>query len=144
MPSLKKIERIEASVPAVGAAEKRNLVHKRLDRWIRLQQFVYGLPDDYSYALVVSHPSGGARARSRSLVRVGWMSWFGEGSAVDRHQALAVSLLNASEALSSSASAVYLHQAFRLVKQVRNFLGARRDQSSPSRSGDGDSALLAG
>lgn len=117
----------EATEKRVPLADKRNPVHKRLDRWVRLQQFVYGLPDDdYAYAVCITRDRAG-NYESKSLVRVGWMNWFGLGHGVDRHHALAVSLLETTEAVSTNSSAVLLHKlsrffgfAFRYVIKKKN------------------------
>jgi hypothetical protein len=98
-------------------ADRRHFVHKRLDRWIRLQQFVYGLPDDYSYAACIA---GRDVASSQVLVNVGWMCWFGQGKGAHRQHALAVSLLHSEEAASASPSAVFFHRLQRIVRSVQN------------------------
>ncbi|MGZ3650298.1 MAG: hypothetical protein ACXVB9_17895 [Bdellovibrionota bacterium] len=77
-----------------------------MERWIRLQQFVYGLPDDYSYAVCTTERSDG-RAESCALVTVGWMTWFGRGKGSDRQHSLALALLETSEALSSNSTRVF-------------------------------------
>lgn len=100
------------AMPAIGI-ERRHFTHKRLERWIRLQQFVYGLPDDYSYAVCTSERNG--QAESRALVTVGWMTWFGQGRGADRQHSLALALLEASEALSSNGTRVFLHGFTRWV-----------------------------
>ena len=96
--------------------ERRHFTHKRMERWIRLQQFVFGLPDDYSYAICTTAKKDG-RFRSRSLVRVGWMTWFGDGHGADRQHSLAVSLLDTAEARSSNSSAVFWHSIRKWVMQ---------------------------
>jgi hypothetical protein len=93
--------------------EKRHQTHKRLERWIRLQQFVYGLPDDYSYAVCTTEREG--KFESRALVSVGWMTWFGHGMGPDRQHSLSVALLEASEAFSANGTKVFFHGVGRLV-----------------------------
>ena len=93
--------------------ERRSFTHKRLERWIRLQQFVYGLPDDYAYA-VRSLERGGV-AESHALVTVGWMTWFGSAKGTDRQHSLALALLEASEALSANGTRAFLHEVSRWV-----------------------------
>jgi hypothetical protein len=90
-------------------ADRPNTIHKRMERWIRLQQFVFGLPDDYAYAVCLSGGPGG-RQKSFSLVRVGYMSWFGTGAGADRQHSLAVALLNTEEAISANSTSVFLHR----------------------------------
>jgi hypothetical protein len=93
--------------------ERRHFAHKRLERWIRLQQFVYGLPDDYAYAVCITEKN--AQVESRALVSVGWMTWFGYGKGSDRQHSLALALLEASDALSSNTTRVFFHFLNRLV-----------------------------
>ncbi len=88
-------------------SEKRHLTHKRMERWIRLQQFVYGLPDDFSYAGCTTEKNG--YFESRALVNVGWMSWFGKGKGSDRQHSLAVALLDSTEAISANGTKVFFH-----------------------------------
>lgn len=150
MQSLKKIELSEGGqaegAQDGGAGDRLHLTHKRLDRWIRLQQFVYGLPDDYSYAVVTSSPGYGRKCESHALVKVGWMSWYGYGRANERQHSLAVALLETSEALSANSSTVYLHQAGRWLKQLRDLVLRKRPRPIKAReSGRRDEpALLAG
>lgn len=109
--------------------ERRHFTHKRMERWIRLQQFVFGLPDDYSYAICTTATPDG-KFRSRTLVKVGWMTWFGDGRGTDRQHSLAVSLLDTTEALSSNSSAVFWHT---LSKWVSQGLGRiRRGKRKPA------------
>lgn len=104
--------------------DKRNLTHKRLERWIRLQQFVYGLPDDYSYAIRTSEVNG--KSVSRTLVRVGWMTWYGEGRGADRQHSLAISLLDTTEAISGNSTRVFFHNIKKWAfRNARRFLGTR-------------------
>jgi hypothetical protein len=98
----------------VPLADRRNFVHKRMERWVRLQQFVYGLPDDYSYAVCVSKSQDG-RFHSLSLVKVGWMCWFGTGSGADKQHSLSISLLNTTEALSANTTSVFFHKLNRIL-----------------------------
>jgi hypothetical protein len=98
----------------VPLADRRNQTHKRMDRWIRLQQFVYGLPEDYSYAICVRE--NGGSFESHSLVRVGWMSWYGRGIGADRQHSLAVALLGTTEALSANSTAALVHRIGRLFR----------------------------
>lgn len=93
--------------------ERKHFTHKRLERWIRLQQFVYGLPDDYAYAVHMTEKDG--QAESRALVTVGWMTWFGHGKGSDRQHSLALALLEASEALSSNGTRVFFHGLSRWI-----------------------------
>jgi len=90
-------------------ADKRNAIHKRMERWIRLQQFVFGLPDDYSYAVCLTENHAGTQ-QSFGLVKVGYMNWFGTGAGADRQHALAVALLNTVEAISSNSTSVFFHR----------------------------------
>lgn len=123
----------------VPLADRRNQTHKRMDRWIRLQQFVYGLPDDFSYAICVREE--GAILESHSLVRVGWMSWFGRGVGSDRQHSLAVALLGANEALSSNSTAALVHKVGRFFRFGRR-RGAIRGAIGRERAEAGE--LLAG
>lgn len=95
-------------------ADKRNFVHKRMDRWIRLQQFVFGLPEDYSYAICATENLDGTH-EARTLIRVGWMSWYGQGVGADRQHALAVALLNTTEALSTNSTNVFWYRVNRII-----------------------------
>jgi hypothetical protein len=104
----------ETEKTRVPLADRRNQTHKRMDRWIRLQQFVYGLPDDYSYAICMKE--GGDSFEAHSLVRVGWMSWYGRGQGADRQHGLAVALLGTSEALSANSTATLMHKLGRLFR----------------------------
>jgi hypothetical protein len=101
----------------VPLADRRNQTHKRMDRWIRLQQFVYGLPDDYSYAICMKESKN--VFETHSLVRVGWMNWYGRGLGADRQHGLAVALLGTSEALSANSTATLMHKIARLFRFVR-------------------------
>jgi hypothetical protein len=38
----------QARPETYGCSDNRQLLCRRMERWLRLQQFVYGLPDDYS------------------------------------------------------------------------------------------------
>lgn len=87
--------------------DKRHLLHKRMERWIRLQQFVYGLPEDYSYAIRVTDDLSGAHCTT--FVRMGWMTWFGRARGTDRQHALALSLMETSEAICNSPQKMFLH-----------------------------------
>jgi hypothetical protein len=102
--------------------EKRHFTHKRMERWIRLQQFVFGLPDDYAYAICTTAQKNG-KFHTRTLVKVGWMSWYGDGRGADRQHSLAVSLLDTQEALSANSSTVFWHT---LSKWVSQGFGRRR------------------
>ncbi|RYZ99555.1 MAG: hypothetical protein EOP11_19310 [Proteobacteria bacterium] len=97
-------------------AERRHFTHKRMERWIRLQQFVFGLPDDYSYAICTS-AKGDGQFQSRTLVKIGWMSWYGDGVGGDRQHSLSVSLLDAAEALSANSSTVFWHSVSKWMKR---------------------------
>ena len=108
--------RPERDGATVAPIERKHFTHKRLERWIRLQQFVYGLSDDYSYAVCTSEKDG--VAESRALVTVGWMTWFGHGKGADRQHALALALLEASEALSSNGTRVFFHGISRWIGSV--------------------------
>jgi hypothetical protein len=117
----------------VPLADRRNQTHKRMDRWIRLQQFVYGLPEDYSYAICVKENSGSFE--SHSLVRVGWMNWYGRGFGVDRQHSLAVALLETTEALSANSTAALMHK---VQKIGRLFRFGRKSKSSARPSVQGE------
>jgi len=108
--------------------ERRHFTHKRMERWIRLQQFVFGLPDDYSYAICTTTEKNG-KFRSRSLVKVGWMSWYGDGRGSDRQQSLAVSLLDTVEAISANSSTVFWHSVSKWMNQ--SFRRLRRRAPAP-------------
>jgi hypothetical protein len=95
-------------------ADRRNAIHKRMERWIRLQQFVFGLPDDYSYAVFLSGSPDGHQ-KSFSLVRVGCMNWYGAGSGADRQHALAVALLNTEEAISANSTNVFFYHLGKIL-----------------------------
>ena len=107
------------SVPLHEQRENRHLTHRRMERWIRLQQFVYGLPSDYSYAVCVrqaqTEDEKDGRHESRALVKVGWMSWYGFGRGADPQHSLAVALLETSEALSANGTSVFLHRVKRWI-----------------------------
>ncbi|MGE3262417.1 MAG: hypothetical protein AB7K68_11610 [Bacteriovoracia bacterium] len=106
--------------------DKKHLLYRRMERWVRLQQFVYGLPDDFSYSVHATENSGVVTCRT--LVRVGWMSWYGVGKAADRQQALSVALLETSEAISANAYKVFFYS-------LSKWLGARwRFTKLPARS----------
>jgi hypothetical protein len=111
--------------------EKRHFTHKRMERWIRLQQFVFGLPDDYSYAICTTADKNG-EFRSRTLVKVGWMSWYGDGRGSDRQHSLAVSLLDTEEALSSNSSTVFWHTLSKWVSQGFGRLRRKEGAGLPS------------
>jgi hypothetical protein len=53
-----------------------------------------------------------------TLVKSGWMTWYGRGRAVDGQQALALALQETGEALSASVYRIMLHA---LVARVRKF-----------------------
>ncbi len=113
--------------------EKRNLVHRRMERWIRLQQFVYGLPDDYSYAVCIRECGEGV-CESRTLVKVGWMTWFGQGKGTDRQHSLALALLETSEALSSNGTRVFFHGLkswFRGLFEIRSVGKTKEHREEP-------------
>ena len=71
----------------VSSNMRRHFTHKKLERWIRLQQFVYGLPEEYSYAVCVTEQGGNSESH-----------------------ALVLALLEAGEALSANSSRVILHK----------------------------------
>lgn len=123
-------------------ADGRNPVHKRLDRWIRLQQFVFGLPEDYSYAVRIGNFAEG-RAESRVVVSVGWMTWFGQGRGSDRQHAIAVALLHTMEALSANGTAVFFHRLSKFFGFWRG-KAARLPESSPSAGAGMEERLMAG
>jgi hypothetical protein len=110
----------------IPLADKKHQSHRRMERWIRLQQFVYGLSDDYSYAICVKE--GGGRYESHALVRVGWMNWFGRGAAGERQHSLASALLATSEAISSNPSAVVLHRIQCHLDRIGRFFGLGREK----------------
>ncbi|HEY8280530.1 MAG TPA: hypothetical protein VIH99_12950 [Bdellovibrionota bacterium] len=110
--------------------ERRHLTHKRMERWIRLQQFVYGLPEEYAYAVRISTRNG--RTESSALVTVGWMSWFGRGLGSDRQHSLGLALLNASEALSANGTRLFLHNVARWLLSCLNVFRPRREASRRS------------
>lgn len=117
------MQKMTATIPEemekirIPLADRRNQTHKRMDRWIRLQQFVYGLPDEYSYAICVRESDGAFE--SHSLVKVGWMSWFGRGAGADRQHSLAVALLDTTEALSANSTAALMHRVVRIGRFLR-------------------------
>lgn len=126
----------------VPLADRRNQTHKRMDRWIRLQQFVYGLPDDYSYAICVKESAGSFE--SYSLVKVGWMNWFGRGFGSDRQHSLAVALLSTTEALSANSTATLLHKVQKIGRLFR-FIRKNRSAARPlAQDGSLSGELLAG
>jgi hypothetical protein len=134
----------EGAPKRVPLADKRHFTHKRLERWIRLQQFVYGLPDDYSYAVCVSGGDSSGKPVSRSLVNVGWMSWYGEGVGTDRQHALAVSLLNTTEALSSNSTTVFFHKLNRIISRGLRCFRARPKTAAVGVEEKTETELLAG
>jgi hypothetical protein len=101
--------------------ERRHYAHKRVERWIRLQQFVYGLPDDYAYAVCLRERNG--RSESAALVSVGWLTWFGRAKGADRQHALALTLLEMSEAITSSSGRIFWQTIKTWLR--RRLLGAR-------------------
>lgn len=124
-------------------ADKKHLTHKRMERWIRLQQFVYGLPADYSYAVCVKETPSGHECRT--FVKVGWMAWFGRGEGSDRQHSIAVALLNTAEAVSLNSSAVFLHRMKSVLRSRLIFWKAKaaRPESRAVAAGLGQE-LLAG
>lgn len=111
--------------------DKKHVLYRRMERWLRLQQFVYGLPaDDYAYAIHASDRAG--LSTCRSLVRVGWFTWYGVGHAMDRHQALASALLETSEAVSANPYRVFLFSATRWAQRVWRRVSERRWVPMPS------------
>jgi hypothetical protein len=105
--------------------DKRHLLHKRMERWIRLQQFVYGLPDDYSYAIRATDHNG--ESECRALIRVGWMSWYASARGSDRQHALALSLLETSEAICRSPYKVFMHLLRRSFRRARQAFQRSRE-----------------
>lgn len=94
---------LSEDAPGGEPLERKHFVHRRVERWIRLQQFVFGLPeDDFSYAIRITDVDG--RAESNALITVGWMTWFGRGRGSDRQSSLALALLETTEAYSSNGS----------------------------------------
>ncbi len=93
--------------------ENGRTVHKRMERWLRLQQFVYGLSADYSYAVRMTNQSGGNE--SHVLVKLGWINWYGKGCGANALQALGVALLETVEAVSANSTAVFLHNLLKFV-----------------------------
>ena len=91
--------------PAPEPTERRHYAHRRVERWVRLQQFVYGLPDDYAYAVCLRERDG--RSESATLVSVGWLTWFGRARGADRQHALALALLEMREAYTSSGGRIF-------------------------------------
>ena len=147
MQRMKALQRNDEFLVAEDAPifEKRHFTHKRMERWIRLQQFVFGLPDDYTYAICTTAGKDG-KFRSRTLVKVGWMSWYGDGRGSDRQHSLAVSLLDTVEALSANSSTVFWHTLGKWVSQGFGRLRhkeARRDTPAlvPAAEGPGDKQL---
>ncbi len=135
-----KIEKVEKRADYL---DKRHLMHKRMERWMRLQQFVYGLPDDYAYA--IHSKDVGGRCVTKVLVQVGWMSWFGEGKGVDRQHSLAISLLDTTEALSSNSSTVMVHSVMKWFSRfLRRFSGQRHSRPSLASREEESQNLMAG
>jgi hypothetical protein len=122
----------EAEKIRVPLADRRSQTHKRMDRWIRLQQFVYGLPDDYSYAICLKE--NGSSFESHTLVRVGWMNWYGSGAGVDRQHSLAVALLGTTEALSANPTATLMHTVVNRFSRLFRF--GRKARKHSIRSGE--------
>lgn len=117
------MKRMEASMAVrqheeakMSGSDKRGVVHRRLERWVRLQQFVYGLPDDYTYAVCTR--ASGDQFVGKSLVKVGWMTWFGEGRGPDRQHAIAISLLETTDAVTASSYRMLWHAARRWVRRL--------------------------
>jgi hypothetical protein len=148
---MQKMKSLRMSEPATEECreatllERRHFTHKRMDRWIRLQQFVFGLPDDYSYAICTTAQPDGS-FRSRSMVKVGWMTWYGDGRGNDRQHALAVALLGSAEALSSNSTLVFWHS---VAKRMRSAFRRLRRKELPAKAAPGhrdanDVELLAG
>ncbi|MGZ3694038.1 MAG: hypothetical protein ACXWQO_07545 [Bdellovibrionota bacterium] len=101
--------------------DEKQMLFRRMERWVRLQQFVYGLSDDFCYSVFASKDSG--ISTCRTLVRVGEMSWYGEGRAADQEQALSLALVATSEAISASSYKVFMYS---LTKWLRSFWGLFR------------------
>ena len=147
-----QVARIEAQVPALeGPAasaplhplfhDKRHLLHKRMERWLRLQQFVYGLPDDYAYAMRLTDTRG--ETQCRTLVRMGWLTWYGAARGGDRQHALALALLETSEALCANAYQAFFHSVKRSFRRVWRALRAKPAMKLPETKVEAEN-LLAG
>lgn len=125
-------------------ADRRHFVHKQMERWIRLQQFVFGLPEDYSYAVCVRENFSGQQ-ESSALVRVGSMSWFGHGAGADRQHALAVTLLNTVEAITANSTSVFFHKFTKVLGLNKRDSRRKRDSKNGTREAATDGReLLAG
>lgn len=109
--------------------DKKHLLYRRMERWVRLQQFVYGLPDDFSYSVHATEKGGVFTCRT--LVRAGWMSWYGVGKATDRQQALSLALLQASEAISANAYKVFFYSLSKWLGARWRFTRARAGSVPP-------------
>jgi hypothetical protein len=116
-----KSEMGEPNLEGLEPSDRRHYAHKRVERWIRLQQFVYGLPDDYAYAVCIRERAG--RAESATLVSVGWLTWFGRAKGADRQHALALALLEMREAITSSSGRIFWQTVRTWLR--RRLLGAR-------------------
>lgn len=122
--------------------DKKHLLYRRMERWVRLQQFVYGLPGEFSYS-VHSTEEGGV-ATCRTLVNVGWMSWYGVGRAPDPQQALALALLETSDAITASAHKVFFYSVAKWLKRGwRRIRGAGNSAGPAPQTEGNESRLLA-
>ena len=129
---MKEAEDRETGSPLPGPYGRRHFTHKRMERWIRLQQFVYGLPEDYAYAVCSTMPSARGPAEARALVTVGWMTWFGSGKGSDPQHALALALLNADGALSTNGPRAFLHRLRAWLFRRLRFFPWRRGEAKRS------------
>lgn len=105
-----QLERARREAPrpeTFGCSDSRQLLCRRMERWLRLQQFVYGLPDDFSYS--VRTREGNGQVDCHTLVKSGWMTWYGHGRAVDSQQALALALQETGAALSANFYRLMFH-----------------------------------
>lgn len=123
------------------AFERRHVTHKRMERWIRLQQFVYGLPEDYAYAICLREHGG--RVHGHVLIRVGWLTWFGFGKGADRQHALALALLDTQEAWTSNGSRLVLFKVRAWCLRTLAFLrlAGAVPSSAEKEGGDGQDRL---
>lgn len=123
-----------------GYSDPRQLLCKRMERWLRLQQFVYGLPDDFSYSVRTRERNGVVDCYT--LVKAGWMTWYGHGRAVDGQQALALALKETGAALSAGFYRILFH---RFTLRMRSLWAQLRGRGTRVAEAGAESAeLLAG
>ena len=93
------------------------ILRARVERWIRLQQFLHELDSDYSYAMRFFERD--QRWDSCTLISSGGLTWFGRARAKDRQKGLASALMEAGEALSSNCLNVFFFKLKNRLLRLR-------------------------